>query len=276
MKKKIKLSFVLILILILGAKAYSQEAEKAEAEKKSWISFDLSADLVSRYIWRGGQYNGSSPNIQPNIALNLGNFQIANWSSYSLGGVNFIDEFDWIVNYSFCKGMFTVQVTDYFFPNDTVDYNDFDYNDQRTGHVLEGMLSFNGTDKVPLSLFVAVNFYGADAARIDDNPSSSEFNQKTGIQYSTYAQIDYSTTVKTIGFKAFLGFNLTNPKPADPATGYIGETGYYGDKIGVVNLGITVSKGIPITDKFTLPISASVISNPMSKKVYGVFAINFQ
>jgi len=276
MKNKFNFLILVLLMLFVGRSGFSQEAKKSEKKEKSWVSLDLSADLVSRYIWRGGQYNGSSPNIQPNIALNLGNFQIGNWSSYSLGGVNFIDEFDWFANYSFCKGMFTLQVTDYFFPNDTVNYDDFDYNEQRTGHVLEGMVSFNGTEKVPITVFVAVNFYGADAAKIDDNPSSSEFNEKTGIQYSTYAEIDYTTSIKSIGFKAFLGMNLTNPKPPDQETGYIGETGYYGDNIGLVNLGLTVSKDIPITDKFTLPISGSVILNPMSKKVYAVFAISFQ
>lgn len=276
MRKVILFTLLTFLFIVPGNKTFCQDTKESEKEKKSRVSLSLSADLVSRYIWRGSQYNGSSPNIQANVALNLGNFQIGNWSSYSLGGVNFVDEFDWFANYSFCKGMFTVQVTDYFFPNDTVNYDDFDYDEQRTGHVLEGMFMYNGTEKVPLSAFVAVNFYGADAAKIDDDPSSSEFNQKVGIQYSTYAEVDYTTAIKTIGLKVFLGVNLTNPKPPDPATGYIGETGYYGDKIGVVNLGLTVSKGIPITEKFTLPISATLISNPMSKKVYAVFAINFQ
>ncbi|PLW96585.1 MAG: hypothetical protein C0591_08415 [Marinilabiliales bacterium] len=275
MKNLLLVSFMVFLLIILAVPIFCQEHEEIKKENNSWLSLEFNADLVSRYIWRGGQYNGSSPNIQPNIALNMGNFQIGSWSSYSLGGVNFISEFDWYLNYTFLKGMFTVQVTDYFFPNDTVNYNQFEYTEQRTGHVLEGMLTFNGTEKIPLSFLIAVNFYGADAAKIDDDPSSSDFNQKIGIQYSTYAELIYSTNIKSIGFDAFLGLNLTKPKPADPSTGYVGETGYYGDKIGVVNLGIKASKGIPISSKYELPISITLISNPMAKKIYGVFAINF-
>lgn len=271
MKKQFSIFISLFILLISNYSAFSQE----EKGKEGLISMDISADLVSRYIWRGAQYGGSSPNIQPDIALNVGNLSIGSWSSYSLGGTNFVQEFDLYANYTFCKEMFTLTITDYFFPNDTVDYNYYDYKKNQTGHVFEGMLSFNGTEKVPLSAFVAVNFFGADAARLGDNPSSSDFNQWVGIQYSTYAEIDYATTIKTVDFKAFLGLNLTKPKPADSVTGFIGETGYYGDKIGVVNVGITASKGIPITDKYQLPISISLITNPESKKVFAVFAISF-
>jgi hypothetical protein len=271
MKKLFSLFISLFILLISNYSSFSQE----EKEKDGLVSMDISADLVSRYIWRGAQYGGSSPNIQPDIALNVGNMSLGSWSSYSLGGTNFVQEFDIYLSYTFLNEMFSVTVTDYFFPNDTVDYNYYDYKKNQTGHVFEGMLSFNGTEKVPLSAFVAVNFFGADAARLGDNPSNSDFNQWTGIQYSTYAEIDYSTTIKKVDFKAFLGMNFTKPKPADSLTGFIGEIGYYGDKIGVVNVGITASKGIPITDKYQLPISVSLITNPQSKKIFAVFAISF-
>lgn len=271
--KKITFIFSFILILFVSkSNCFSQENQNEE----SHISLDVSADLVSRYIWRGKQFGGSSPNIQPNLALNLGNFQIGNWSSYSLGGDNFVQEFDMFYNYTFFKKMFTITVTDYFFPNETVNYNYYDFKKTQTGHVFEGMISFNGTEKLPLSVFVGVNFYGADAIRLGDEPSSSDFNQRVGIQYSTYAEIAYSTSFKTVGVNAFLGLNLTNPKSADSETGFIGETGYYGDRIGVVNIGLTASKSIPITCKYSLPISISLITNPESKKVFAVFAINFQ
>lgn len=271
MKKLSSLFISLFILLLSNYNSFSQE----ETEKESLVSMDISADLVSRYIWRGTQFGGNAANIQPDLSLNIGNFTVGSWSAYSLGGTNFVQELDFYANYTFCKEMFTLTVTDYFFPNDTVRYNTYDYNEVRTGHVLEGMASFNGTEKLPLSLFVAVNFYGNDAIRLGDNPSNSDFNQRTGIQYSTYAEVDYSISIKKIDVDFFLGMNFTNPKPADSTTGFIGETGYYGDKIGVVNLGLTASKGIPITDKYQLPISVSLITNPNSKKIFAVFAISF-
>jgi len=272
MKKLLYVFFVVLLLFPAFKNCFSQDEQK----KKCEVSFDVGADLVSRYIWRGSQYGGSSPNIQPNIALNIGNFQIGNWSSYSLGGNNFVQEFDFYAGYTFLNEMFTVLITDYYFPNDTVDYDYFDYKDTRTGHVLEGLVSFNGTEKFPLSVMLAVNFYGADAIRLYDNPSDTiTFNTRKGLQYSTYAEIGYSFSVKTIDIDAFIGFNLTKPKAEDPSNGFMGESGYYGNKIGIVNLGLTASRAIPITKKYELPVSVSLITNPISKKFYAVFAINF-
>ena len=271
MKKYSSIIICIILVVLGYTTTYSQEAKN----KESLVSFDVSADLVSRYIWRGAQYGGSSPNIQPNIALNIGNFQIGNWSSYSLGGNNFVQEFDFFLSYTFCKEMFSITLTDYYFPDDTANYNYYDYKNTETGHVLEGAFSFNGTEKIPIGVMLAVNFYGADAIRLDDDPTSADFNERTGIQYSTYAEISYSTNIKTVGFDAFLGLNLTNPKKEDISSGYLGESGYYGDNIGVVNIGLTASKAIPVTDKYEIPVSVSLITNPQAKKVYAVFAISF-
>jgi hypothetical protein len=171
--------------------------------------------------------------------------------------------------------MFTVTLTDYYFPNDTANYNYYDFKNTQTGHVLEGMLGFNGTDKVPISLFVAVNLYGADAIRLNDDPASADFNERTGIQYSTYAEVSYSTNIKKVGFDVFLGMNLSQPKEENVTDGFIGESGYYGDNIGIVNLGLTARRAIPITDRYEIPVSVSLITNPQAKKVYAVFAISF-
>jgi len=272
MKKYVSIPILILLLFIGSGNCLAQDEQKKDCK----ISFDVGADLVSRYIWRGAQYGGSSPNIQPNIALNLGNFQIGNWSSYSLGGNNFVQEFDFYAGYTFLDDMFTVMVTDYYFPDDTVDYNFYNYKKTQTGHVLEGLVSFNGTEKVPLSVMLAVNFYGGDAIRLYDDPSdTTTFNTRKGIQYSTYAEIGYSFIVKTINVDAFMGFNLTKPKAENTSTGFEGESGYYGDKIGIINIGLTASRGIPITKHYELPISVSLITNPESKKFYAVFAINF-
>jgi hypothetical protein len=72
-----------------------------------------------------------------------------------------------------------------------------------------------------------------------------------------------------------MGFNCTSPRKADSSTGYAGEQGFYGNSFGVVNLGITVKKSIPITNRYSLPISTSLITNPQSGKVYFVVGVSF-
>jgi hypothetical protein len=46
-------------------------------------------------------------------------------------------------------------------------------------------------------------------------------------------------------------------------------------KFNLVNVGISKSKEVKITDSFALPISASLITNPDAKQVHLVFGISF-
>ncbi len=179
------------------------------------------------------------------------------------------------VSQSFAKDLFTVTVTDYFFPEEFGDYNYFKYGRNVTGHIFEGSLTFNGTDKFPLTVLVTTNFYGADAARVEDDPNSPDFNRKTGIQYSTYFEFGYPFQIKTVDINTFIGFNATTPKKANAGTGYVGETGLYGTGFGVVNLGFTATKAVQITQKYALPLMVSLITNPQSGKIYFVFGISF-
>jgi hypothetical protein len=75
MKTLIILSAVL-LAGILPIKAQSDE------EPKKLVSLDNSADLVSRYLWRGLLYS-PNPNIQPYFGVNIGELTIGSWASYA-------------------------------------------------------------------------------------------------------------------------------------------------------------------------------------------------
>ena len=264
-----KSKFFIILVLILGV-----SATMMSQEGNSKVSLNAGADFMSRYVWRGTQFGGNAPSIQPAISLAAGNFEIGVWGAFSTAGANVGQEVDLYVSYSFLNEMFTATLTDYFFPAEGVNYDYFEYSKDKTGHILEGALSFNGTEKIPLSLLLAVNFYGADAARINDDPNSADFNKKDGIQLSSYAELGYATAVNDVSLDVFMGFNLTAPKKADPSIGYDGEAGFYGDKFGVVNLGVSASISIEITERFSLPIQASLITNPMNKRIFFVFGFS--
>ncbi len=267
--------FIIVLSALIVFPFYALFAQNENSDiktGKSKVSFG--ADFVSRYIWRGMQLGGNAPNIQPAITYNYGGFEAGVWGSFSLAGSNYSDEVDLYVSQSFANQMFTITLTDYFFPVEFGTYKYFDYRKDSTGHVFEGAFTYNGFEKFPLTAMIAVNFYGADAARIESDPGNNEFNQKTGIQYSTYLELGYPFKVSSIDFDTFIGFNLTTPKKADNSTGYVGETGFYGDRIGVVNLGFTASKAIQITKKFAMPVNLSLITNPLSGKIFFVFGIS--
>ena len=270
--KKLIFHIVMIVTMIVGSinLGFAQDSSQVS----STVSLDLGADIVSRYVWRGQQFGGSSPNIQPYVEFGIGNFVIGAWGAYSLGGDNPFQEFDLYATYNLFDDVVSITVTDYFFPDESSDYKYFDYTDTTTGHIIEGLVSFNGTDKIPFSVFIAINLYGDDASRISDIPSF--LNKFDGIQNSTYLELGYETSLNSgVKFEAFVGFNLTDPRSADlSGSGYIGETGFYGDDIGIVNLGITVSKDIKISEDFSLPMMTSVITNPQAQKVYLVFGLS--
>ncbi|MDM8159718.1 hypothetical protein QUH73_07830 [Labilibaculum sp. K2S] len=259
----------LLLAFMLSFSIYSfGQKEKAV--------LDFGADVMSRYVWRGTQFGGTSPSLQPSASLSYKGLELGAWGAYSLGGNNAGQEFDLYLAYTFAKDLFSLTLTDYYFPTEGEDYEYFEFNNDRTGHVLEGSFRCNGNDNIPFALMVAVNFWGADAVQLGDNPNTADFNQKTGLQYSTYTELSYSHKMaNNVTLDAFLGVNLTKPAKAKTSTGFNGESGYYGSKAGVVNLGVKLSKEVALNEKFSLPVSASVITNPADEKIYFVFGFSF-
>ena len=247
----------IVLIIILAISFSGINIINAQTEsKKEESPVSVSCDMMSRYVWRGSDF-GASPSIQPGIEFSNSGFTIGTWGAYALN-LNGVQEADLYIGYTF-KDVFSLTVTDYFFPEETASYQYFDYNSSTTGHILETTLSFKGTDKIPLSVLIASNVWGADARKMNTDGTVGN------IQYSTYAELGYSYK----NLNAFIGFNLTNPDE------YHGESGFYGDAVGVVNLGLTAIKNIEITDKFSLPLSVSLITNPQAGKIYLLAGFSF-
>jgi hypothetical protein len=110
---------------------------------------------------------------------------------------------------------------------------------------------------------------------VNDDVNSPQFNQPGGIQYSNYFELGYTTQIKGQELQFFGGFTLTNPKTPDPQTGYTGETAFYGGGSGIINLGLKLLSELKMTKRYSLPVSASIITNPRDQKVYLVFGMTF-
>lgn len=204
------------------------------------INFNLGSDVVNRYIIRGNQY-GNSVCIQPNISLSIGNLTILDWANYSLGSDdNIFDENDRTISYTINTsiGSFTPLVNDYFYPNIGLPFSNFD-----TGHIIETGFIYNGQDYIPLS-FTMANC-------IHNDPD-----------HSMFAELSYTTIVNNnIALNTFIGVSSNNSV----------FNGNNSNNIQITELGLTGSKSIEITDKFSLPVSISFILNPHKEKVYLVF-----
>jgi hypothetical protein len=217
-----------------------------QAQDNDSLKINVTADICSRYVWRGLDY-GSSPSIQPTLSLTKKNFEIGYWGAISTLGK--YCETDLYLKYSLKN--FYLTITDYFFPVNSIPSTKteryFNYEDKTTGHVFEGLIGWKGPEKFPLYIFAGTSFYGADK------------DTSANTRYSTYAEAGYSFKIKNNGLDFFLGF-----------TPY---EGLYGNGIGVVNIGLTGNKKIKITENFELPAKVTLVVNPQTENIHLVFGI---
>jgi hypothetical protein len=205
--------------------------------------FDLGADMVTRYVWRGSDFS-NSPNIQPWANYSVGGFKAEAWTSFSI--TENYQEVDWIFSYEI-KETFKVILTDYFFPNGTNFNNQyFDFSKDNTEHILEASLEFGGTSKFPINASVNYNFYGADP----DN--------------SWYFELGYSGAMKEVDYDLFIG--------ATPGKGIYLPDG--SDNFSPVNIGFTLAKEIKMSEHFSLPVFGSLVLNPQAENIFFVFGIS--
>jgi len=232
---------ILFASILLALPSFGQEKEDSTAGDLS-----VSVDVVSRYVWRGLLYN-ASPNIQPTLSYTYGGFSIGSWASYGLSSQ--YAEVDFFASYT--KGGLTFLVYDYF----TVDeinpqLNDFsNYNDTITGHALEGSIFYAGGEAFPIKLTAAMFFYGADKKINGDQA------------YSTYFELGYPFRVAG--------------QPLDVFIGGTPQEGLYHSEAGIVNVGLSTSKELEISDRFKLPIKASLSVNPAADNIFFVIGMTF-
>lgn len=225
--------------LLLGLLALSSTAS---------AQVHVGSDLVSRYVWRGYDF-GESFSIQPSIAYTRGGFTVGSWASYSISadgsGAN---EHDLYVSYA--RGPFEVGLTDYFFPAPSgpggVPENArfFNYDSDGDGaHILEPYVTLSGPERFPLQLYAAVLAYNEP-------------------DLSIYLEAAYAFPVDGVDLCATVGF-----VPMESAF-------YLTDGPSFVNLGLSASKAVEVTDTFLMPVSVQYVLNPETERTFLVFGLS--
>ncbi|MFO7723439.1 MAG: TorF family putative porin [Bacteroidales bacterium] len=239
MKKNHFLVVITVLLSLTFYPALAQDEEKS--------AINTGVDIFNRYVWRELDF-GFSPSIQPVLEYaHKSGLTVGCWGAFSTTGT--YNEVDLYVGYAF-KG-FSITITDYFFPVSGIPAAKpekyFNYQNETTGHLYEGSIGWDGPENFPVSLLVGTFFYGGDK-----NPEGDQ-------NYSTYAELGYTFETKAGNLEPFIGFT-----PAE---------GLYGNTLGVVNLGVSSSRSIKINDRFELPVTTSLITNPQISNIYFVFGI---
>lgn len=229
-------------LLTLAVAIFAGSVGTAQAE-----GFKVGADVVSSYVWRGGEL-GNSPAIQPACSYTFAGsgIVIGGWGSYAISqdaGSRY-KEVDLFATAP--VGPFSFTVTDYYVPT-AGNTRSFDYSSDGP-NILE--LSV-GYAKDNLSLLAGINVAGAKGNAVAGTD---------GVKNAKYFEAGYKVYDKD-GYtaKAIVG---------------AGDEDYYGDQYGVaknsrialVNTGLSVSH-----DRYT----ASYIYNPDTEASHLVIMASF-
>ena len=207
-------------------------------------SIGFGADFYNRYIWRGYDF-GDSFSIQPGLAFTAGSFELGTWGSYSISadGAD-ANEHDLYATYSFGLGSTTslaLTVTDYYFPTDS-DWLNFD-GDGEGAHWIELMGALTLPESFPVTLTAAF--------MVHNDPDNSLYLE--GALPFSMGDVELGLTLGLVaGMSEFYGVESTS----------------------LVNMGLSASKDLQITEQFSLPLSAAYIMNPTTEKTYLVFGFS--
>jgi hypothetical protein len=234
----------------------------AQTSETAASPIKVTAELVSHYVWRGSMATGSpTPNFQPTLAYVKGNLEIGVWGSTDFLGT--YKEVDPYVSLTAGKLKFTI--TDYDW--NLKDANYFNYKSKETGHRFEGSIGYTGPESFPLSVSLNTMFYGLDK-KLDDK---GELKQA----YSTYVELGYAKGPANF----FLGFT-----PWESYYNNYGVTAFDSTAskktFSIVNVGVTLSRALKITDSYSLPLRATLVINPSATYtredfIHLVFGITF-
>lgn len=208
------------------------------------------ADVVSRYIWRGIDF-GESVSIQPALSFSTGGFEMGSWASYAISPLSSdVNEHDLWASYSvdLGEGALSLMVTDYYFPNAGFGFFDFDGVEGDTvsggGHWIEPAISYAGGESFPLSLLVGTF--------VHNDPYNS-----------IYFEAGYPLSVSDVGLDLLVA-------------GTAGKSALYGATgAGLLAVGVTATKEVPLTAQFSLPLSVSYILNPTAERTYLILGFSF-
>lgn len=179
----------------------------AQVQAQDQVEASVSADVVSRYVWRGQALGDAS--VQPSASLSYKGLSLGAWGSYDFLDTKSAKEFDLTLSYT--TGGLNVGVTDYWFSYYGAENKYFRYSeDDGTAHVLEANL---GYDFGPVAVQWYTNFYGADGVNKDgDKAYSSYFEVSAPFEL---AGCDWTAKVggvpyATSFYEKVNGFALTN------------------------------------------------------------------
>ncbi len=231
MKKLISLAAFVVVSLFSANSALAQDSLRVVP----------SADVVSRYVWRGID-QGSAASVQPSLSLGYKGLTLDFWGSTSIAHIE-PKEFDIALGYE--VGGLSLTLTDYFWAGEEAKYGHY-----ADDHFFELGLGYTFS-KIPLTASWSTMLFCGKSAEVNDEGQR---------MYSTYINVSYDLDLRGVTFTPSLGLNPW--------------TSQYADALALMDISLTATKEIPITERFSLPIFVQATVSPAMDKAYLVFGFS--
>ncbi len=233
--KKLNRIFLMLTLLVVVANNMFAQETEVVEEEKD-SPFSVGADLVSSYVWRGVKLGG--PALQPVVEFSTSGLIIGAWGSFGLGLADeAVNEADLYISYQFDFGL-SLGVTDYYYQG--LPY--FRYDTDSAAHSFEVNASY-----AIKGFSLAANYILNDASNGGAGSVGGDMYFELGYEFEN--------------FNVFIG----------AGDGWHTST----TEFEVCNIGISASKELKISDKFSLPVSGLISVNPQLETFNIVGTITF-
>ena len=141
------------------------------------------------------------------------------------------------------SGSFSLGVTDYYFPAPGgLGFFDFS-GDGEGAHWIEPFASYSGPEAFPISLYGAMF--------VHNDPDNS-----------LYLEASYPFQTEEVELGLTVGAVTS-------------ESAFYGTEgFALINVGLSATRSVPLTERFSIPVSVSYILNPDAERTFLVFGVS--
>lgn len=191
-----KRSIIILALTLIGVSAFSFEV--SAEEKESNFTYEIGADVVSSYLWRGQNLGGLS--IQPSVTLDWKGIYICGWANIGADNWKFQElnpELDITIGYD-NYGVKLDLTHFYYFYGDKYFKGLEDPNNQFSSSTMElhaGLDVGEWTEIVPLTLDWYTTVLGYDPVFDENDKLVINENGNAKRAFSTYIELGYDITL---------------------------------------------------------------------------------
>lgn len=219
----------------------------APAVKAQGFETQIGADIVSRYVWRGMSLGDVS--VQPTLGVSAWGLSLSAWGNMGLSNPADAKELDLTLAYS--VGGFNMGITDYWTTVGADPENRyFSYTRGGTNHVFEANVGYD---------------FGVLAIQWYTNFAGNDYRGENGRQaFGSYAELSVPFSLGGADWSFAAG---VVPFASD----------YYGvGRFALTNLSLTATREIPFSERFSLPVFATLAANPYARQAFFLVGITLK